>query len=159
MNNTIQNPTLLISLFENEKWVISGVNNETVTSQTHPESVKQFLRKNGVFPGQIASAIKNANVFDWRKKILPPVEHKSENGDDLFTDRGNRITFDREIVTDEEIRLALVHAQQKFGNELTLNGDDMRIKERIAQIADNMGMTILNPELQAGLGKYREDRH
>ncbi len=86
------------------------------------------------------------------------VEYSDKDAAHLFTDRGNRLTFDRVIVTDEEIRLALVHAQNKFGNELTLTGDDSLFTKRMAQLADDMGMTILNPELQITIENYRDTK-
>ncbi|MHB8951105.1 MAG: LPD7 domain-containing protein [Rhodoferax sp.] len=84
-----------------------------------------------------------------------PIVHKKENGDHLFTDRGNRVTFDRVRVSDDEIRLALAHAQQKFGQQLTLTGDDPIFTERMARLADDMGMTIINPEMQPVIAAHR----
>lgn len=86
------------------------------------------------------------------------VKYSDQAGKHLFTDRGNRITFDRSLVTDNEIRLALAHAQQKFGRELTLTGDDPAFTQRMARLADDMGMTILNPELQKVITQHRIDR-
>lgn len=76
------------------------------------------------------------------------VHYRDQAGSHLFTDRGNRVTFDRERVTDDEIRLALAHAQHKFGLPLTLTGDDPVFTQRMARLADDMGISILNPELQ-----------
>ena len=78
--------------------------------------------------------------FDWALLELP-IEYKTSTGDPIFTDRGNRVTFDREMVTDADIRLALVHTQQKFGNEFTLTGDDPIFTARMARLADSMGLT------------------
>ena len=82
----------------------------------------------------------------------------SQDGGHLFTDRGNRITFDRVRVSDEEIRLALIHAQQKFGSQLTLTGNDPDFTIRMASLADEMGMTVLNPELQLMIANHRVSR-
>src|SRR3989338_961542 len=82
----------------------------------------------------------------------------SQDGSHLFTDRGNRITFDRVRVSDEEIRLALIHAQQKFGSQLTLTGDNPNFTIRMARLADEMGMTVLNPELQLMIANHRASR-
>lgn len=82
----------------------------------------------------------------------------SQDGGHLFTDRGNRITFDRVRVSDGEIRLALIHAQQKFGNQLTLTGNDPDFIIRMARLADEMGMTVLNPELQLMIANNRASR-
>lgn len=86
-----------------------------------------------------------------------PLEIKNEStGNHLFTDRGNRVTFDKVRVTDEEIRLALVHAEQKFGGRITLTGDDPAFTERMARLADDMGITVLNPELQPIIAAHRD---
>lgn len=74
----------------------------------------------------------------------------------LFTDRGNRLTFDRERVTDDELRLALLHAREKFGHKLTLTGDDPVFTARMAKMADDLGLQVLNPELQAVIADHRE---
>ncbi|NOT20611.1 MAG: relaxase/mobilization nuclease domain-containing protein [Sideroxydans sp.] len=86
------------------------------------------------------------------------VAYSDQNGGHLFTDRGNRVTFDRVFVSDDDIRLALIHAQQKFGNELTLTGDDPVFNVRMACLADDMGMSILNPNMQQVIANHRSER-
>lgn len=71
-----------------------------------------------------------------------PVEYKNKGGDHLFTDRGSRVTFDRVRVSDEEIRLALVHAQQKFGSPLTFIGNDKIFQNRMSKLAGEMGISV-----------------
>ena len=83
------------------------------------------------------------------------IEYRDQAGVHLFTDRGNRVTFDRERVSDDEIRLALAHEQQKFGLPLTLTGDDPVFTQRMARLADDMGISILNPELQLVIENHR----
>ncbi len=91
----------------------------------------------------------------WRVTGNGNVQYRDQAGLHLFTDRGNRVTFDRERVSDDEIRLALAHAQQKFGLPLTLTGGDPVFTERMARLADDMGMSILNPELRAVIEIHR----
>lgn len=91
----------------------------------------------------------------WRVTGNGNVEYRDQADVHLFTDRGNRVTFDRERVSDDEIRLALAHAQQKFGLPLTLTGDDPAFTERMARLADDMGISILNPELRAVIENHR----
>jgi Relaxase/Mobilisation nuclease domain/Large polyvalent protein-associated domain 7 len=91
----------------------------------------------------------------WRVTGNGNVQYRDQAGLHLFTDRGNRVTFDRERVSDDEIRLALAHAQQKFGLPLTLTGADPVFTERMARFADDMGMSILNPELRAVIEIHR----
>ena len=68
------------------------------------------------------------------------------------------VTFDRVRVTDDDIQLALTHAQNKFGNNLTLTGDDPIFTARMARLADDMGIGILNPELQVVIANHRESK-
>ena len=93
----------------------------------------------------------------WRVTGNGNVEFSKSSGDHLFTDRGNRLTFDRVRVTDQEIRLALAHAETKFGNKLTLTGDDLVFTKRMAKLADDMGITILNPDLQIVIKQHRDE--
>jgi hypothetical protein len=76
----------------------------------------------------------------------------------VFTDRGNRITFDRELVSDEDILLALAHAKEKFGKQVTLTGDDPVFLARMACLADDMGMVVLNSDLQSAIEEHRRKR-
>ena len=65
MQHTIQKKaTLYVSFFEQERWVVSGENNETISSDSKPESVKEFCWKNGIFPGMEKEAFKNAARID-----------------------------------------------------------------------------------------------
>jgi len=96
--------------------------------------------------------------IQWRVTGNGNVEYSEHTGKHLFTDRGNRVTFDRVVVTDNEIRMALVHAQAKFGNKLTLTGHDPVFTKRMAILADDMGMTILNPELHSVIAQNRISR-
>ena len=146
---------LAVSFFPGGRWVISGKDKEIITSNTTIADVQSFLNKNGVVPGREKEGFKNAAYFDWLVQITAQTEHKSETGDHLFTDRGSRLTFDRVRVTDDEIRLALVHAQHKFGQPLTLSGNDQVITERMARLADDMGMAISNPEMQPVISAHR----
>ena len=93
--------------------------------------------------------------IQWRVTGNGNVEYSDSNAAHLFTDRGNRITFDRALVSDEDICLALIHAQNKYGKQLTLTGQDSIFTERMARLADNMGITILNPELQITIENHR----
>lgn len=96
--------------------------------------------------------------IQWRVTGNGNIEYSDQGGEHLFTDRGSRVTFDRVRVSDEEIRLALMHAQHKFGKQLTLTGDDPAFTKRMARLADDMGMTILNPELQPVIAEHRAAR-
>ena len=96
--------------------------------------------------------------MQWRVTGNGNVAYSDNHAAHLFTDRGNRISFDRAYVSDENIRLALIHAQNKYGKQLTLTGQDSVFTERMARLADDMGMTILNPELQMTIDNHRNTK-
>ncbi|MHB1619704.1 MAG: relaxase/mobilization nuclease domain-containing protein [Sulfuricella sp.] len=114
--------------------------------------------RNAMRPYEADALLARYIGIQWRVTGNGNVEYRDKGGEHLFTDRGNRVTFDRTRVTDEEIRLALIHAQQKFGKQLILTGDDSVFTQRMACLADDMGMTILNPELQSVIGHHRSAR-
>lgn len=97
--------------------------------------------------------------IQWRVTGNGNVEYSRNGGQHLFTDRGNRVTFDRAKVTDEELKLALVHSREKFGPELTLTGDDPVFVHRMARLADDLGLKVLNPELRAVVMQHRQAKH
>ena len=96
--------------------------------------------------------------MQWRVTGNGNVQFSDVAGQHLFTDRGSRVTFDRVRVTDEEIRLALAHSKQKFGNRLTLTGSDAVFTQRMARLADDMGMVVLNPEMRTVITQHRAQR-
>jgi hypothetical protein len=96
--------------------------------------------------------------LQWRVTGNGNVEYSDIQGSHVFTDKGSRVTFDRKIVTDDEIKLALFHARQKFGKTLTLTGEDPIFTARMARLADDMGLTILNPELQTVIEAHRQHK-
>lgn len=109
-------------------------------------------------PFEIDALLVRYAGIQWRVTGNGNVEYSDVGGDHLFTDRGNRVTFDRVRVSDDDIRLALIHAEQKFGKTLTLTGDDSEFGARMARIADDMGMTVLNPDLQLVITNHRAAR-
>lgn len=89
-------------------------------------------------------SLSRENCFIWEKKYFQkPVEHCDKEGKHLFTDHGSKVTFDREIVSDQDIRRALVHAMQQHGSPLTLSGDDQVFVERTARLADELGIQTI----------------
>lgn len=97
--------------------------------------------------------------IQWRVTGNGNVEYSRNGGQHLFTDRGNRVTFDREKVTDEELKLALVHSREKFGQVLTLTGEDPVFVHRMAKLADDLGLKVLNPELESVVAEHRRSKH
>lgn len=72
------------------------------------------------------------------------VEYRWSDGVTAFVDTGDRISIRDE--SDAAIRAGLVLAREKWGPEVRITGDD-EFKARAAQLALEMGMTVLNEEL------------
>jgi hypothetical protein len=115
-------------------------------------------RSNAMRPYEVDALLVRYISMQWHVTGNGNIAYSDQDGRHLFTDRGNRVTFDRVRVTDEEIRLALAHAQLKFGKYLTLTGEDSVFSARMARLADDFGIVILNPELQTVIVKHRNDR-
>lgn len=106
-------------------------------------------------PHEVDALILAYAGIQWRVTGNGNVEYSRSDGRHLFTDRGNRVTFDRMRVTDDEIKLALIHSREKFGRQITLTGEEPIFVERMARVADDMGLKVLNPELQAVIQAHR----
>jgi len=131
-----------MSHYPSGRWVATGQTGAVLTSECDCEKLLEFARKNDVSPS--ALPLLQVRELAWPKAMFEiPTEHKTDTGGLLFTDRGNRITFDRVRVSDDEIKSALVHAQQKFGTPLTLTGDNSIFTARMARLAGEMGIEIL----------------
>lgn len=85
------------------------------------------------------------------------ISYSRERGDALFTDRGNKVTFDRRSVTDEELQLALLHSRQKWGNDIVLTGTDEVFRARMVKAAVELGMNVKNPELHDLQARYQAE--
>ena len=123
--------------------------NETAIRSSNAEMMR---------PHEIDSLIMAHRDCQWRITGNGNAKYSTLDGKHLFTDRGNRLTFDRVIVSDEDILLALAHARQKFGVELILTGTSIDFQIRVATLADNLGMVVLNPELQEAVKIHRDSR-
>ena len=140
--NTFQFSQLMAQLIEGEK----------------KENAIRAARIGSMRPYQSNSLLKKYVGMQWRVTGNGNVEYNALSGRHLFTDSGSRITFDKTLVTDDEIRLALIHASHKFGNKLTLTGDDSIFTARMACIADEMSLIVLNPDMQSIIADARTDR-
>ncbi|HIH2745195.1 TPA: relaxase/mobilization nuclease domain-containing protein [Burkholderia lata] len=108
-------------------------------------------------PHEVDALILAYAGIQWRVTGNGNVEYSRNDGQHLFTDRGNRVTFDRMRVTDAEIKLALIHSREKFGRQITLTGEEPIFVARMARLADDMGLKVLNPELQPVVQAHREE--
>lgn len=141
-----------VSIFPSGRAVATLSNRQIVLAKSEDEMLTKLVHHSGVKELAAKECIWDARMFK------PAEEHHASDGTHTFTDRGKLITFDRVDVSDEDIRSALVHAQHKFGNQLTLTGDDPLCAARMAKLADDMGITILNPELKQVIADHRASR-
>lgn len=109
-------------------------------------------------PHQCDALLRQIHTMSYRVTGNGNVKFYDIADNHLFTDRGNRITFDREHVTDKELRLALLHAREKYGNKLTLTGEDPVFLARMAKMADDLGMTVINPELRPIIAAHQAQK-
>lgn len=108
---------------------------------TTPQEVVDRLKQMGVTVTSVTrhSLVKLATSPEIRRDVL---------GKPLFVDRGDRLTFDREHVSDEAIVECLLEAKSRFGSPLVLTGDCPIFKRRMARLAAERGIEVDNPELQ-----------
>lgn len=126
--------------------------------QERQEVAIRSARASTMRPYEMDALLVRYAGIHWHVTGNGNIEYSDNNNHRLFTDRGSRITFDRAIVTDDEIRLALLHAQQKFGRHITLSGQDPVFTARMARHADDLGLVVLNPELEPVIEQHRKKR-
>lgn len=131
---------------------------ERLLEEERQEIAIRSVKRNAMRPYEVEALLVRYSGIQWHVTGNGNIAYSDKAGAHLFTDRGNRLTFDRQKVSDQEIQLALLHAQQKFGNSLTLTGTDPEFTARMAKLADDMGMKILNPEMQAVIAEHRKSK-
>lgn len=94
--------------------------------------------------------------LQWQVTSNGSIRYTKVHGEPLFTDRGNRVTFDRRLVSDDELRLTLLHAREKFGPSIVLAGTDAAFTERMVKAAAELGLQVRNPELRGLWQKHAE---
>lgn len=90
----------------------------------------------------------------WRVTNNGNVEYRRAQGELVLVDRGSRLTFDRQSVTDEDLAVTMLHAREKWGPSIVLTGGDAVFTERMVKAAVDAGMTVRNPELQEAQARY-----
>ena len=133
--------------------VISCLSNDELLELAIRPARRDFMR-----PYQADALLVSYTGIRWEVTGNGNVNYSEVGGSHLFTDRGNRITFDRELVSDHDICLALIHGEQKFGNQITLTGSDPAFVTRMALLADDLGLNVLNPDLCDIIAQHRAER-
>jgi hypothetical protein len=96
----------------------------------------------------LGARITSVTRHSWAKLVTDPGIRRDDLGHRLFVDRGERLTFEQEHVSDEAIVEALLVAKTRFGVPLVLSGNCPVFNERMARLAAERGIEIQNPELQ-----------
>jgi hypothetical protein len=141
MPATKQPIKFFVSQFPSGRWVGTGHGPSILTSGSTLEESKAFLRENGMSPEDVVL------TRHWRHEWFEEVSLLKEDGDLLYTDRGTRISFDREQVSDDEIRVALASAKSKFSEPLTLTSECPIFLGRMAGLAKDMNIKVSNPPI------------
>ena len=87
--------------------------------------------------------------------VLYATREQHECGQVAFVDRGRRITLHERDDIEAASRAALQLAAQKWGKVRV--GGSQAHKERSARLAAELGITLVNPELQGLIRQYRRD--
>lgn len=91
--------------------------------------------------------IREAAELRWAVTNNGNVEYRRPSGETVFVDKGNKITFDRKIVTDRDLELTLLHAKEKWGGEIAIKGGDTIFTQRMVQAAERAGVAVRNSDL------------
>jgi len=108
---------------------------------TTPQEVVDRLKQMGV-------TVTSVTRHSLLKLATSPEMRRDEFGKFLFADRGDRLTFERDHVSDETIVEGLLEAKSRFGSPLVLIGDCPIFKRRMARLAAERGIEVDNPDLQ-----------
>ena len=87
--------------------------------------------------------------------VLYATREQHERGQVAFVDRGRRITVHERDTVEAASRAALQLAAQKWGKVRV--GGSQAHKERSARLAAELGITLVNPELQGLIRQYHRD--
>jgi hypothetical protein len=143
---------LIGSAFPSGRWVMTSKTGRTGVCRDEASSVQNLAHEIDFCSDDLPTGI----AFHWPAAMFD-VPVMCEAGDVLLHDIGGTFKFckDLDIVSDDEIRLALSHAHKKFGNKLNLSGDNPIFTARMARLADDMGFTVLNPEMEPVISAHR----
>lgn len=137
---------IIVSFFPSGR-VIATLSDGNVIFATHPKEMKCLLDALGVLQQPF-------KLQTWTSYF--PAQKINQEGLPVFTDRGDRATFDRVIVSDASIRSALLHAKENLGEPLQLFGDDPVFVDRMARIASEMGLKTERSGTRSGLQESRD---
>nr|WP_241265415.1 TraI/MobA(P) family conjugative relaxase [Burkholderia cenocepacia] len=132
---------------------------KVMASLLEHELVEDAIRSaqaNRIRQRQADALMREIGGLTWRVTNNGNVEYRRASGATAFVDKGNKLTFDRKVVTDQDIDLALFHAREKWGRGIVLTGGDTVFTQRMVRAAVHAGLTVKNPELQQMQAAFAE---
>lgn len=92
--------------------------------------------------------VRNFQNLIWKVSKNGRVSYDFASGEPAFRDEGQRITWGRKSVSDDAMLLSLRYSADKWRDGIRISGGDFVFKERVARMAVQEGIRILNPELK-----------
>lgn len=131
---------------------------EALLSHEREENAIRPVQLNLIKPYQADVLLKNLAGVRWKVTNNGNVQYQNKNGGLLFVDKGNKLTFDRKLVTDDDLKLALLHSREKWGNRIVLTGADAVFMQRMVKAAVELGMEVGNPDLHGLQAMYQKQQ-
>jgi hypothetical protein len=130
----------------------------TLLAREHDEDAIRSARPDRIRAYQADVLLRDIHGMKWRVTNNGNVEYQRASGDTVFVDRGHKLTFDRQVVTDQDLTLTLLHAREKWRSGIVLTGGDWAFTERMVKAAVEAGITVKNPELQSMQAMFAQQR-
>lgn len=127
-------------------------------AREHEEDAIRSAQPNRIRAHQSEAMMREINGLRWKVTNNGNVEYRRESGATVFVDKGNKLTFDRKVVTDADIALALFHAREKWSGGIVLTAGDTVFTQRMVKAAVAAGITVKNPELQQMQAAFKAQR-
>ena len=83
----------------------------------------------------------------WRVSSHGTVIYSLDPTRTAFIDAGAKLSFGKPVVADDELKVALLYAAEKWGGALRLNGGDQVFRERVTRMAAEMNIQLLDQDL------------
>lgn len=130
----------------------------TLLARERNEDAIRSARPDRIRAYQADALMRDIHGMKWKVTNNGNVEYQRTSGNPVFVDRGHKLTFDREIVSDQDLTLALLHAREKWRSGIVLTGNDPVFTERMVKAAVEAGITVKNPELQPLQARLAQQR-
>lgn len=99
-------------------------------------------------PANTDPYIRPLNRLTWRVSSHGTVVYSLDRTRTAFIDAGPKLNFGNAAVADDELKAALMYATDKWRGTLRLNGGDLVFRERVARMAADMNIQMLDEDLR-----------